>query len=157
MKQDADWHVFRSALLLVAQKLAKMIVLDGEGATRFVEVNVTGAKNVRQADVIARKIANSPLVKCAVQGGDPNWGRILCAAGYAGVRFQPEKTRLWINGLKLFQGGMPVRVAPSRLAACMKPKEILIRLDLGMGAHNARIWTCDFSRDYVAINADYHT
>jgi glutamate N-acetyltransferase/amino-acid N-acetyltransferase len=156
-RRDASWNAFRDALLYVTAQLARLIVLDGEGASRFVEVMVTGARTDEDAGLVARKIANSPLVKCAINGGDPNWGRIVCAAGYAGAVVKPERTRLWINGVKLFEGGMPTRVAPSRLAACMKPKEIFIHLDLGIGKGEKRIWTCDFSREYVAINADYHT
>jgi len=153
----AGWRAFRDALAHVAAELARKIVLDGEGATRFVEVRVVGAKTTSDAERVATKIANSPLVKCAINGGDPNWGRIVCAAGYAGAVVKPELTRLWINGVKLFAGGMPAKVTPSRLAACMKPKEIFIRLDLGIGKGEKRVWTCDFSREYVAINADYHT
>lgn len=156
-KQDNSWKAFSDALLYVTAELARKIVLDGEGASRFVEVSVTGAGSADDADLVARKIANSPLVKCAINGGDPNWGRIVCAAGYAGADVAPEKTRLWINGVKLFEAGMPTKVAPAKLAKCMKPKEIFIRLDLGAGKGEKRIWTCDFSREYVAINADYHT
>jgi glutamate N-acetyltransferase/amino-acid N-acetyltransferase len=157
VKADASWRAFQEALCHVAGELARLIVLDGEGATRFVEVRVTGARTAADADHVARKIANSPLVKCAIHGGDPNWGRIVCAAGYAGAVVKPERTRLWINGVKLFEGGMPARVTPARLAACMKPKEIMIHLNLGMGHRERLIRTCDFSREYVAINADYHT
>jgi glutamate N-acetyltransferase/amino-acid N-acetyltransferase len=152
-----DFDTFCAGLYAVAEKLAQAIARDGEGATRFVTVDVTGGRTAGEAQLVARKIANSPLVKCAINGGDPNWGRIVCAAGYSGAPVQPEKMDLHINGLRLFKGGMPTPNAPDKLAACMKPKEITIHLDLGRGKAAARIWTCDFSKEYVSINADYHT
>lgn len=156
-KPGAAYNAFRDGLMLITEKLAKSIVTDGEGATRFVEVSVSGGANSKAAVTVARSIAYSPLVKCAVNGGDPNWGRIICAAGYSGANVDPEKMRLWINGTLLFKGGMPVKVAKEKLTECMKPKEIMIRLDLGQGKAAARVWTCDFSKEYVTINADYHT
>ncbi len=151
------YNAFRAALLHVSEELAKAIARDGEGATRFVEVRVIGARREADALRVARSIASSPLVKCAINGGDPNWGRIICAAGYSGAEVKPSKLQLRINGVLLFKGGMPTRVAPEKLHACMKPKEILIHLDLAQGNRRGRIWTCDFSREYVNINADYHT
>ncbi len=151
------YDAFRAALLHVSEQLSKAIARDGEGATRFVEVCVTGARREAEALRVARAIASSPLVKCAINGGDPNWGRIICAAGYSGTAVDPPKMQLRINGVMLFKGGMPTRVAPEKLHGCMKPKEIVIHLELGQGNRRGRIWTCDFSREYVNINADYHT
>ena len=156
-KAGKDYELFRAALHAVCEDLAKAMARDGEGATRFVEVCVTGGRSHKEADAVARKIANSPLVKTAIHGGDPNWGRIICAAGYAGEPVEPEKMKLSINGTRLFRHGVPCRVRADRLAACMKRKDILISLDLGRGTRSSRIWTCDFSREYVTINADYHT
>ena len=156
-KHGKAYETFRRGLLAVCENLAKALVRDGEGATRFVEVLVTGGRSNREADAVARKIANSPLVKTAINGGDPNWGRIMCAAGYSGEPVQAAKMRLWINRVQLFRLGVPCRVSSGRLAACMKPKDIIISLDLGRGRGAAKIRTCDLSKEYVAINADYHT
>jgi len=152
-----DYHAFRKGLLAVCETLAKAIARDGEGATRFVEVRVTDAGTAREADQVARKIANSPLVKAAVYGADPNWGRIICAAGASGAPVEPERMQLHINGVRLFRNGVPCRVRAERLADCMRPRDITINLDLGRGKHAARIWTCDLSKEYVSINAEYHT
>ncbi len=153
--READ--LFRNALFTVAADLAQAIARDGEGATRFIEVCVTGARSESDARKAARAIANSPLVKCAVHGGDPNWGRIICAAGYSGAPVIPERMKLRINGVLLFKGGMPTRVPPAQLKACMSPRDILIHLELGQGSAERTVWTCDFSKEYVTINADYHT
>jgi glutamate N-acetyltransferase/amino-acid N-acetyltransferase len=152
-----DYDRFHDALFAVAAELARAIARDGEGATRFVEVRVTGARTPADARTVAKAIANSPLVKCAIHGGDPNWGRITCAAGYSGAPVLPEMMKLRINGTLLFKAGMPTRVAPDALKACMAPKDIRIHLELGQGRHERTMWTCDFSREYIAINADYHT
>jgi glutamate N-acetyltransferase/amino-acid N-acetyltransferase len=151
------FRTFRDGLLSVAEELSQALVRDAEGASRFVEVHVASARSETEAARVARSIANSPLVKCAINGGDPNWGRIICAAGYSGAAVLPERMRLWINGQLLFRNAMPAAVSQEKLAACMKPKEIRIRLDLGRGRSCARVWTCDLSKKYVAINADYHT
>jgi glutamate N-acetyltransferase/amino-acid N-acetyltransferase len=151
------FRAFRDGLLAVAEELSQAVVRDGEGASRFVEISVTGARSESEAARVARSIATSPLVKCAINGGDPNWGRIICAAGYSGVEVAPERMRLWINGQMLFRNAKPAAVSREKLVACMKPKEIRVRLDLGRGGRNAKVWTCDLSKEYVSINADYHT
>ena len=151
------YDLFHRGLLAVCERLAKAIAADGEGATRFIEVQVTRARTAGDADKVARKIANSPLVKTAVNGGDPNWGRIICAAGYSGAHVNADQMQLKINGVTLFRHGGPARVRADRLAACMTPKEIYIHLDLGQGKRSAKLWTCDLSKEYVSINAEYHT
>jgi glutamate N-acetyltransferase/amino-acid N-acetyltransferase len=151
------FSAFYSGLLMVAAELSYAVVRDGEGASRFVEISVTGARSEAEASRVARSIATSPLVKCAINGGDPNWGRIICAAGYSGAEVVPERMRLWINGQMLFRNAMLVAVPREKLVACMKPKEIYVRLDLGRGRRRAWVWTCDLSKEYVSINADYHT
>jgi glutamate N-acetyltransferase/amino-acid N-acetyltransferase len=156
-RTGAGFRVFRDGLLAVAEELSQAIVRDGEGASRFVEISVTGARSESEAARVARSIATSPLVKCAINGGDPNWGRIICAAGYSGIAVEPARMRLWINGQLLFRNAMPAAVPREKLVACMKPKEIRVRLDLGRGRRCARVWTCDLSKEYVSINADYHT
>lgn len=148
---------FAEALTFVCTHLAKMIVRDGEGATKFVEINVRNAASRAEARTAARAIAHSPLVKCAIHGEDPNWGRIVCRAAGCGVRFRPEKTALRIGGKLAYEGGVPADTPLHELEAAMTPDEIVIELDLGLGKGCATVWTCDLSREYVAINADYHT
>ncbi|MBS3764101.1 MAG: bifunctional glutamate N-acetyltransferase/amino-acid acetyltransferase ArgJ [Planctomycetes bacterium] len=143
-----------SAFESVMGKLAREIVRDGEGATRLVEVEVVGAKDEQDAERAARAIANSPLVKCAMNGGDPNWGRIVCAAGYSGAEINPETTRLSLGDAVVFKAGLPTGV---EAAEEVSGDEIAIRLELGMGTGGATVWTCDLSKDYVEINAEYHT
>jgi glutamate N-acetyltransferase/amino-acid N-acetyltransferase len=144
----------RGALEAVMLRLAQELVRDGEGATKFVEIAVTGARTEKEAQKVADTIARSPLVKTALYGRDPNWGRILCAAGYAGVPLVPEKVRLWIGDVVLLEGGVPTG---NDAAGVMEAAEILIRVDLGAGGQACSVWTCDFSHEYVTINAEYHT
>jgi glutamate N-acetyltransferase/amino-acid N-acetyltransferase len=147
-------RAFEDALIYVMGDLSKQIVRDGEGATKLIEVTVTGARSEAQAATAARAIANSLLVKCAIHGGDPNWGRILCAAGYSGVDLKPSKVKLQIGAVSVFKNGLPTEAhAASEVAG----KEVSIRLDLGVGRGKATVWTCDLSKEYVAINAHYHT
>jgi len=148
---------FCKVLNLVCLSLAKMIVRDGEGATKVIRVDVTGAGERQQATLAARAIANSPLVKAAVNGGDPNWGRVISAAGYSGASLVLDKARLWIGDLLVFENGMPAAVSTAEAAARMKGTDICFRLDLAMGSESDTFWTCDLSKEYVAINADYHT
>ena len=148
---------FRRGLQTVCETLAKAIARDGEGATRLITIHITSAKSLDEARRVARKIAESPLVKTAIHGGDPNWGRIICAAGYSGAPVEPEKMHLKINRVQLFRNGAPCRVRADRLATCMKPKEITLHLDLGRGRQQATMWTCDLSKEYITINAEYHT
>jgi glutamate N-acetyltransferase / amino-acid N-acetyltransferase len=151
------YNQFRDALTFVCIHLAKMIVRDGEGATKFVEIRVKGAASTDDAKTAARAIANSPLVKCAIHGGDPNWGRIVSRAAGCGIAFDPKKTRLKIGGKLAFAKGVPADTPQKELAAVMKHRDIEIELTLGLGKGCAVMWTCDFSREYIAINADYHT
>ncbi|MFP4028322.1 MAG: bifunctional glutamate N-acetyltransferase/amino-acid acetyltransferase ArgJ [Candidatus Brocadiia bacterium] len=143
-----------SAFEAVMGRLAREIVRDGEGATRLIEVEVIGAKDEQDAERAARAIANSPLVKCAMNGGDPNWGRIVCAAGYSGAEINPETTRLSLGDAVVFKAGLPTGV---EAAEEVSGDEIAIRLELGMGTGGATVWTCDLSKEYVEINAEYHT
>ncbi|HHT9125948.1 MAG TPA: bifunctional glutamate N-acetyltransferase/amino-acid acetyltransferase ArgJ [Candidatus Brocadiia bacterium] len=149
--------VFQQALDYVTIYLAKAIVRDGEGATKFVEIEVIGARSEADAEKVARSIANSPLVKTAINGEDPNWGRIISAAGYAGVPLEEGRLKLYIGSQLIFENGMPTTLAKENLTEVMKKKDIHIQLDLGLGSCNATIWTCDLSHAYVTINAEYHT
>jgi glutamate N-acetyltransferase/amino-acid N-acetyltransferase len=148
---------FESALAEVCQSLAYQIAADGEGATKVVKIVVTGAKTITDATAIARSIANSPLVKCAMHGNDPNWGRIVSAAGYAGAAFNPDRSTLKLQGAVVFQAGQPVAFDAQRLSELLNSSEVLAELNCGIGKSSSTVWTCDLSKDYVTINADYHT
>jgi len=141
----------------VTSALAKAIVMDGEGATKFVQIDVTGTRSRNEAARIARSIADSPLVKTALNGEDPNWGRIVSAAGYAGVELDESKVTLFINNILIFAKGMPTQCDLNALSRSMKDRNITIRLELGLGNYNDTVWTCDLSHEYVTINAEYHT
>lgn len=148
---------FEILLTSICTDLAKQIVRDGEGATKFITIEVTGARDERMAENIGRTIAKSPLVKTAFYGEDANWGRIIAAAGYSGEDVQPEKMSLWFGGVHVFAKGTPTQYDEAAATAAMKPREIVVRLDLGLGNAGATVWTCDFSHDYVTINGRYRT
>ncbi|MBK7179848.1 MAG: bifunctional glutamate N-acetyltransferase/amino-acid acetyltransferase ArgJ [Chloroflexi bacterium] len=154
--------LFGKALTALCAELARMIVKDGEGATKFVEIVVSGAETAVDAHTVANTIATSPLVKTAFAGGDANWGRILAAAGRAGVPFDQYRTQLWVgvqhtDELQLVSQGTPTDYQEREAAAIFNQPEFKIRLDLGRGDAHETVWTCDLSHDYVAINADYRT
>lgn len=155
--KNHDMRVFQQGLDYVTGHLAKAIVMDGEGATKFIQIDVAGARSLQDATKIARTIADSPLVKTAMNGGDPNWGRIVSAAGYAGVELDETKTSLYINDILIFAKGMPTQCDLNVLSTSMKGRDIKIRLELGLGDYKDTIWTCDLSHEYVTINAEYHT
>jgi glutamate N-acetyltransferase/amino-acid N-acetyltransferase len=148
---------FTKALTGVATSLAQQIARDGEGATKFVEIRVTGAGDEADAVRVARSIANSPLVKTALYGGDANWGRVVAAAGYSGVPVDPNKMALWFGDVNVFAKGIPTDFDEADSTRAIAGKEVSIRLDLGMGSADAIVWTCDLSHDYVTINGKYRT
>jgi len=152
-----ELQVFQEGLNYVTSYLAKAIVKDGEGATKFIQIDVVGARSRSDAAKIARAIADSPLVKTAINGEDPNWGRIVSAAGYAGVELDESKTNLYINDILIFAKGMPTQCDLNKLGTSMKGSDITIRLELGLGNCSDTVWTCDLSHEYVTINAEYHT
>lgn len=152
-----DFETFGAALRDVCQKMAKMLVKDGEGATKFVEIKVDGADTDDDAKSIARAVAQSDLCKTAFFGEDPNWGRIACAAGYAGVNYDPAELSLWLDDLQLVNNGMAANYQESDAAAVMAKPEFVIRLSVGSGTGSAVFWTCDLSHNYVSINADYRS
>lgn len=154
---EENYKVFYEAFLKVAQDLAKMIAKDGEGATKFLEINVVGALTKKDAKLAAKAIAKSPLVKTAFFGEDPNWGRVVCAAGYSGAELNPKKISLHIGNLQLVFNGLNLDFDKGEAKAIMQNDEIELTIDLGVGAASATVWSCDFSYDYVKINGEYHT
>jgi len=153
----ADFAAFSEALRALCVDVAKLLVKDGEGATKFVEIAIEGADSEDGAKTIARAIANSMLVKTAFFGQDPNWGRIVCAAGYAGVDFDPGVIALWLDDVQLVKDGAATHYREEDAAAVMKQKEFRVRLCVGSGPGSAVFWTSDLSHDYVSINADYRS
>jgi glutamate N-acetyltransferase/amino-acid N-acetyltransferase len=148
---------FLEGITLVCQTLARMIARDGEGATRLVTVEVRGARTPRDAERAARSIANSPLVKTALAGADPNWGRIICAAGYSGASFDPNKVDILVNDLCLCRKGVDAGFDEAAAHQELDRKELTLRVDLHAGRASTRVWTCDFTQDYITINASYRT
>ena len=148
---------FAAALDEVSQSLAYQIAADGEGATKVVKITVRQAASVADARAIAREMANSPLVKCAMHGNDPNWGRLVSAAGYAVAAFDGDRATLRLQGTVVFRAGQPVAFDAVAVSASLKAKEVAVVLDCRLGDAAATVWTCDLSREYITINADYHT
>ena len=146
---------FENGLTMICEELSKSIARDGEGATKFVEILVRGAADFESARRAAKTIAHSTLVKTALYGEELNWGRILCAVGYSGVPFDPERVSLSLNGIPVFRNGSSVGSTRPRAEKAMKNRDLQIEVDLAGGRSSARVWTCDLSRDYVDINASY--
>jgi glutamate N-acetyltransferase/amino-acid N-acetyltransferase len=155
----AGWEEFKAAVTDVARELAQAIVRDGEGATKFIEIAVSGARARDEAKAVGYAIGHSPLVKTAFFASDPNLGRILGAIGNAGIAdLDVAKTKLWLGDVLVSEnGGRAASYNEEDGARVMKPAEIAVRVDLGRGSHAAKVWTCDFSYDYVKINADYRS
>lgn len=149
---------FEAAVEEVCIELAKKIADDGEGATHLITIDVQGCATPADAHKIAKTIAESPLVKTAVAGADPNWGRIVSAAGYSGVRFNPQGVTLRVNGFLLYEKGQPVRFDAEQVSQSIREnRNTDFLLQLSEGEAHARFWTCDLTTQYVHINADYHT
>ena len=160
-EDSEDFKLFSKALLTVSKYLAKSIVRDGEGATKLVEVEVNGCKSGNDAKKIAKSVIGSSLVKTAIFGGDPNWGRIIAAMGYSGADFNPEKVSIYFQGAPgyvcVMQNGEPHHFDKGSAEAILKQKDVFITINIGGGNDSATAWGCDLSYDYVKINADYHT
>ena len=148
---------FYDALKTICQELSKRIAADGEGATKFLTINVNGTKNFEDAKTVAMSIAKSPLVKTAFFGEDPNWGRVICAVGYAGVPMVPEKTVIKFGDIPVYANGLGADFDAEKLAKVMAEHDIVIDVEMGMGDASATVWSCDFSYEYVKINGEYHT
>ena len=154
----ADLEAFGAALAGVCSALAREIADDGEGATHVLRIEVRGAASRDAARTIARTIGDSPLVKTAVHGADPNWGRIVSAAGYSGVPLDPQRLILHVNGTLLFRDGAPVSFDADAVSASIAAtRETLIELEVGTGPGAIRFYSSDLTADYVHLNADYHT
>ena len=152
------YRKFTEALKFMAKALAKMLAEDGEGATKLVEIEVKGAKSAMDARKVARKISTSSLLKCAIFGGDPNWGRIVAAAGASGVEFDIGRTDVYLGPVKALSNGAIAKSFDKKKAAkFFKGKNVNIIVDLKSGKSSAKAWTCDFSKEYVAINSEYST
>jgi glutamate N-acetyltransferase/amino-acid N-acetyltransferase len=155
---DADYALLTEALRHVCEPLAVGIVRGGEGATKLVTVRVTGAASNDDARRAARAIANSPLVKTAIHGGDPNWGRLVAVAGRSGSEFVLDGAAVRIGPVELFSGGVPHDERSPQAAEYLKGDNLVVAVDLGTGGHGtSQMWTCDLSAEYVRINAEYRT
>lgn len=154
----ADMKKFAEALYDVSDSLARQIARDGEGATKLVRIFITGAATAADAKKAAEAIANSPLVKTAIHGGDPNWGRFVSAAGYSGAAMNPDQSECKVGKLTVFRNGRPTKIDLANVQKVMQQENLDITVDLGTaGKYTHRVYTCDLSREYIAINADYHT
>ncbi len=154
---DPGYAEFSAALEHLLVRLSKMIVVDGEGATKFVEIAVAGARSEGDAVKAARAVATSTLVKTAINGEDANWGRILAAVGNAGIDFRPEETEILIGHVPILRKNYRIDFSEDDAAEVLREKDITIRIQLNGGAGTATVWTCDLSKEYVAINANYRT
>ncbi len=158
IKEGTQEYVrFANALEFVLVKLAKMIVRDGEGATKLVEVIVNGAKTEAEAVRAAQSVANSNLVKTAIHGEDANWGRIICAVGYSGIDFVPENVQLSLNGLPILEKNYGIVIDEVKVKEAFANENITITINLNQGSESATFWTCDLSKEYVHINASYRS
>jgi glutamate N-acetyltransferase/amino-acid N-acetyltransferase len=152
IRRGAARKLFQEALDFLCLELAKMIVRDGEGATKFIEVTVRGARSPGDAERAARAIANSNLVKTALHGGSPNWGRIMAALGYSGAAVKPRLVDIFLCGVRVAGRGEPVDYDKKKLSTALRRKEIQVVADLKLGAFERTVWTCDLSEEYVGVN-----
>lgn len=152
-----DYETFLQALNIVCLELAKMIARDGEGATKLVEIKITGAKTEDEAVKAGKSVATSNLVKTALFGEDANWGRILAAVGYSGVKIDPDRISIYLGDLPVYQKGIGLVFDEAKAKRILSEKEILIKIDLGDGREVASVWTCDLSYDYIKINGSYRS
>jgi glutamate N-acetyltransferase/amino-acid N-acetyltransferase len=156
-KMGWQYKNFSAALTDLCDDLAGQMALDAEGATRMFKVVITGAATKYDAAKAVRAIADYPLVKCAVHGGDPNWGRIICAAGSAGVKLNPQRLCCKLDNLVVFKNGRPVKFDRKKAAKIVSQTKHTITVELGAGRFSNFCYGCDLSKEYVTINADYHT
>lgn len=148
---------FQTALNEVCISLAKQMARDGEGATKLITLEISGAPDEGVAERVGRTIAKSPLVKTAFYGEDANWGRVIAAAGYSGEDVDPARMSLWFGPVLVFEHGMPTQYSEEDATRAIQPRDVFVKLDLGSGSASATIWTCDLSHEYVTINGKYRT
>ena len=153
--EGADLALFELALEKVLEYLAKSIVYDGEGATRLIEIRVSGARSSADARAVAQTIANSPLVKTAFHSGEPNWGRFLMAVGRSPAEVAPSSVEILLNGTTIVRGGLGCSPDLEVVAEGMSREQVVLEVRLGLGEGEAKVWTCDLSEQYVHINASY--
>ncbi|MTT31940.1 bifunctional ornithine acetyltransferase/N-acetylglutamate synthase [Terrilactibacillus sp. BCM23-1] len=156
-KEHPEWPTFIKGLTYVSEQLAKKIARDGEGATKLVEVQVTGAKDDTSAKAISKTIVGSSLVKTAIYGTDPNWGRIVCAIGYSGEPLDPSKVSVALGDISIFEKGTPTSYSDAEAKTYLEQENVVIKVDLADGTGKATAWGCDLTYDYVKINASYRT
>jgi glutamate N-acetyltransferase/amino-acid N-acetyltransferase len=154
---EGTYPALLEGLRAVSSELARGIVRGGEGATKLVTIDVAGARSDAEAKQAARAIANSPLVKTAIHGGDPNWGRLIAVAGRAGVEFALDRAAVTIGSIVLFDKGRPHDDRAADAAAYLEGTDLAVAVDLGAGSASSTVWTCDLSAEYVRINAEYRT
>jgi glutamate N-acetyltransferase/amino-acid N-acetyltransferase len=154
---DQNKVQFSELLQTVCAQLAKKVAADGEGATHLMEIQIRGAASAEDAHKVAMTVANSPLVKTAIFGGDPNWGRLAVAAGRAGVPFDMANLSIRLGDIDVLRNGEPVQFDTAQAAEQLKPFEVVILIKIGKGNHSWTAWTCDYSYNYIKINAEYHT
>ena len=157
ISEGSDYEALVSALLDVSVSLSKMLAKDGEGATKLIEIQVKGCKDIESAHLILNAIAKSPLVKTAFFGQDANWGRIFTAAGYSGADFDPDSVDIYLGDLMVCNNGIGLNFDEEKALEILKKDEIIVTLDFKSGQVNDRIWTCDLSYDYVKINGSYRS
>ena len=155
-EKSEEFRSFQKALDDLAYELAALVVKDGEGATKLIEVNVKGSRSEAVATRAALSIANSSLVKTAIYGNDANWGRIMCALGYSGVSFREEKTDIFFNNIKVVKGGL-ANNKDREATETLKAKTIKITVDLNSGSASSKVLTCDLTEEYIRINAEYRS
>lgn len=155
---STDLGQLQQGLLEICQTLARMIPDDGEGVSHLITIHVTGCRDVASAEAIAKTIANDALVKTAICGADPNWGRIVSAAGRAGVPFDPNKVSLKVNGFELYEAGTPIAFDKTTVSNAIRDnKDTLFEITFGEGDAETTFWTSDLTQEYVRLNSDYTT
>ena len=155
--KNDDYKIFYTTLESICRELSKKIASDGEGATKFLTINVNGAESFSDAKKVGMSVAKSPLVKTAFFGEDPNWGRVICAVGYSGVKINPSSTVVKFGDIPVYAHGVGANYNDAALKKVMASHDIVIDIELGLGETNATVWSCDFSYEYVKINGEYHT
>lgn len=156
-KSDKAFKVFTQALEKVTRELARMIVKDGEGATKFIEIIMKGCPSYRQGLKVGRRIASSTLFKTCIYGGDPNWGRIAASLGSSGVRIKKGKFDIYLGNKQVVKNGVTTGAKKEQLKDLLKGKEVSITVDLKLGRETATVWTCDLTEEYIKINSEYET